>query len=63
MEGTSIISDFIATVTDPMKDTLTLVNLAEVIAAGLAIAVVFVLGWFAFRWIWGKVKKAFLGGR
>lgn len=54
---------FIDTVTAPMETTLTLANLASVIAAGLAIAVVFILGWFAFRWIWGKVKKAFLGGR
>lgn len=62
MEGTNI-STFIDTVTAPMETTLTLTNLGTVIAAGLAIAVVFVLGWFAFRWIWGKVKKAFLGGR
>lgn len=62
MEGTSI-TTFIETVTAPMEGTLTLANLGTVIAAGLAIAVVFVLGWFAFRWIWGKVKKAFLGGR
>lgn len=62
MEGTSI-TTFIETVTAPMESTLTLANLGTVIAAGLTIAVVFVLGWFAFRWIWGKVKKAFLGGR
>lgn len=62
MEGTNI-STFIETVTTPMESTLTLTNLGTVIAAGLAISVVFVLGWFAFRWIWGKVKKAFLGGR
>lgn len=62
MEGTSI-TTFIDTVTAPMESTLTLTNLGSVIAAGLTISVVFVLGWFAFRWIWGKVKKAFLGGR
>lgn len=62
MEGTSI-STFIDSVTAPMEATLTLSNLGTVIAAGLTIAVTFVLGWFAFRWIWGKVKKAFLGGR
>lgn len=62
MEGTNI-STFIETVTAPMESTLTLSNLGTVIAAGLTIAVVFVLGWFAFRWIWGKVKKSFLGGR
>lgn len=62
MEGTSI-TTFIETVTAPMESTLTLANLGTIIAAGLAIAVVFVLGWFAFRWIWGKVKKSFLGGR
>lgn len=62
MEGNSI-STFIDTVTAPMESTLTMANLGTVIAAGLTIAVTFVLGWFAFRWIWGKVKKAFLGGR
>lgn len=61
--GEGGISTFIETVTAPMEGTLTLGNLGTVIAAGLTIAVVFVLGWFAFRWIWGKVKKAFLGGR
>lgn len=62
MEGSSI-TTFIETVTAPMEATLTISNLGTVIAAGLTIAVTFVLGWFAFRWIWGKVKKAFLGGR
>lgn len=62
MEGTSI-TTFIETVTAPMESTLTLGNLGTVIAAALAISVVFVLGWFAFRFIWGKVKKGFLGGR
>lgn len=62
MEGTSI-STFIETVTAPMEATLTLGNLGTVIAAGLTISVTFVLGWFAFRWVWGKVKKSFLGGR
>ena len=62
MEGNSI-TTFIETVTTPMESTLTMANLGTVIAAGLTIAVTFVLGWFAFRWIWGKVKKAFLGGR
>ena len=57
------ISTFIETVTAPMESTLTLTNLGTVIAAGLTISVVLILGWFAFRWIWGKVKKAFLGGR
>lgn len=62
MESATI-TTFIDSVTAPMEATLTLTNLGVVIAAGLTIAVTFVLGWFAFRWIWGKVKKAFLGGR
>lgn len=57
------LTTFIDSVTAPMEATLTLTNLGSVIAAGLTISVTFVLGWFAFRWIWGKVKKAFLGGR
>lgn len=57
------LTSFIEAVKAPMEATLTLTNLGSVIAAGLGIAVTFVLGWFAFRWIWGKAKKAFLGGR
>lgn len=62
MEAGSL-TTFIESVTTPMESTLTLTNLGTVIAAGLTIAVTLILGWFAFRWIWGKVKKAFLAGR
>lgn len=62
MESTDITS-FLDTVTAPMESTLTVTNLGTVIAAGLTISVGFVLAWFGFRWVWGKVKKAFLGGR
>lgn len=62
MEGTSI-TTFLDTVTAPMEATLTLANLGVVIAAGLSISVGFILAWFGFRWVWGKAKKAFLGGR
>jgi len=62
MEAGSL-TTFIESVTTPMESTLTLTNLGTVIAAGLTISVTLILGWFAFRWIWGKVKKAFLGGR
>jgi len=62
MEAGSL-TTFIESVTTPMESTLTLTNLGTVIAAGLTISVTLILGWFSFRWIWGKVKKAFLGGR
>lgn len=55
MEGSDL-STFITTVTAPMKEMITIENLGTIIAAGLGIAVVFVLGWFAYRWIYGKVK-------
>lgn len=55
MEGSEL-STFITSVTAPMKEMITLENLGIIIAAGLGIAVTFVVGWFAFRWIYGKVK-------
>lgn len=36
--------------------------LGEVIAAGLGLAVPLVVGWFAFRWIYSKVKGAMKRG-
>lgn len=37
-------------------------NLTQVIVAGLALAVPLILGWFAFRWIFGKAKGALFFG-
>lgn len=37
-------------------------NLTDVIVAGLALAVPLILGWFAFRWIFGKAKGALFFG-
>ena len=54
---------FITAVTAPIKETLTLENLGVVIAAALGIAVVFVLGWTAYRFIYNKVKGGFKRGK
>lgn len=37
-------------------------NLTSVIVAGLGIAVPLILGWFAFRWVFGKAKGALFFG-
>lgn len=63
MEGSTGITAFITAVTAPIKETLTLENLGVVIAAGLGIAVVFVLGWTAYRFIYNKVKGGFKKGK
>lgn len=57
------LTSFITAVTTPIKSTLTLENLGVVIAAALGIAVVFVLGWTAYRFIYNKVKGGFKRGK
>lgn len=56
METGGDLSSFITSVTAPMKEMISLNNLGTIIAAGLGIAVAFVVAWFAFRWIYSKVK-------
>lgn len=51
----------ISTVTGALSG-LSVSALGEVIAAGLGLAVPLVVGWFAFRWIYGKLKGAFKRG-
>lgn len=60
MEGTAM-SAFITAITGALADFST-TNLSDVIVAGLTIAVPLVLAWFAFRWIYGKVKGALKRG-
>lgn len=60
MEGTAM-SAFITSITGALADFST-TNLSDVIVAGLTIAVPLVLAWFAFRWIYGKVKGALKRG-
>lgn len=38
-------------------------NLSGVIVAGLGVAVPLILGWFAFRFIYGKAKAALKRGK
>lgn len=52
----------ITAVTGALSDFSTS-NLSSVVVAGLGIAVPLILGWFAFRWIFGKAKGALFGGR
>lgn len=60
MEGTAM-SAFITSITGALADFST-TNLSDVIVAGLTIAVPLVLAWFAFRWIYNKVKGALKRG-
>lgn len=64
MEGgaASGMSAVITGVTGALADFST-TNLTQVIVAGLGLAVPLILGWFAFRWIFGKAKGALFGGR
>ena len=61
--GEGGLTSFISAVVAPINATLTLENLGIVIAAGLGIAVVFVLGWTAYRFIYNKVKGGFKRGK
>lgn len=63
MEGGTALTAYISAITAPIKQTLTLENLGIVIAAALGIAVVFVLGWTAYRFIYNKVKGGFKRGK
>lgn len=60
MEGTTL-TTFITSVTGSLSDFST-ANLGSVIVAGLGVAVPLVLAWFAFRWIYSKVKGALKRG-
>lgn len=51
----------ISSITGALTDFST-ANLGSVIVAALGIAVPLVLGWFAFRFIYGKAKKALRKG-
>lgn len=59
---TTDIGTFITTITTPIKDSLNMNNLGLIISGGLAIAVVFVLAWSAYRFIYKKVKGGFKKG-
>lgn len=54
--GSNDLSTLITSITTPIKETFTLSNLGLILAAGLGIAVVFVLGWTAYRFIYRKAK-------
>lgn len=63
MEGGSVtaMQAVIAAVKTALAEFST-TNLTDVIVAGLALAVPLILGWFAFRWIFGKAKGALFFG-
>ena len=55
----------ITTVTSGLATSLadfSVTNLMSIITSMLTIAVPLVIGWFAFRWIYGKVKGALRSG-
>lgn len=54
-------TELITAITGALTDFST-ANLGSVIVAALGIAVPLVLGWFAFRFIYGKAKKALRKG-
>lgn len=51
----------ISTVTAALSG-LSVSALGEVFAAGMGLAVPLVVGWFAYRWIYSKLKGAFKRG-
>lgn len=59
--GAAAISAVTSGLTTSLSD-LSVTNLMSIITAMLTIAVPLVLGWFAFRWIYGKVKGAMRSG-
>ncbi len=58
---TSALDGFITTISGGLAD-FSGSNLGSVVLAGLKLAVPLVLAWFAFRWIYSKVKSAMKKG-
>ena len=56
------LSTFLTTVKGALAD-FTTVNLATILVAGLALAVGPAIAWFGYRWVKGKVSKAFFKGK
>lgn len=61
MGETSVVSAIITSITGALTEFST-TNLGSVLVAALGIAVPLVLGWFAFRFIYRKAKKALTKG-
>lgn len=61
MEGNGL-STFISSITGALSD-FTTANLATVIVAALGITAGLAIGWFAYRFIKGKVSGAMRKGR
>lgn len=57
------VTSLITTVTEPIKSVITVDNLGKIIAAGLVIAVPFVVGWFAYRFVYNKAKGGLKKGK
>lgn len=56
-QWTSMLSSVVANFSD-----FSSTNLLSIIAAALGITIPVLLTWFAFRWIFGKIKAAFYFG-
>lgn len=54
---------FTTSVTGALSSQLSLATLAPIITAMLGICLSLIVGWFGFRFIYGKVKSAFKRGK
>ncbi len=57
------VSTAITGITSNISNVINVTNLVTVIGAGLAIAVPFVVTWFAFRFIYNKAKGGLKKGK
>lgn len=63
MEGTGFeLQTWISQITGALGDVFSMENLGTILVASLGFALIFVLGWFAYRFVTKKAKKAVTKG-
>lgn len=62
-EASNDLSGFIDGIMAPVKDVLTLENLAIILVAALGFGLIFFLCWFAYRFVMKKVKGGVTKGK
>ena len=64
MEGTTAVDlqSWIGQITGALGDVFSMENLGTILVAALGFALIFVLGWFAYRFVTRKAKKAVTKG-
>lgn len=64
MEGTTTfaLQDWLGQITGALGDVFSMENLGTILVAALGFALIFVLGWFGYRFITRKAKKAVTKG-